>query len=393
MALALACGSCDSDKPTAEPAAAAKSRPTSLQRQVGVDDVSFLFPLPDTSRRLSLLGASESGLGGALLAFDTFQRLPTLDAILSNGELYYFLRVLGVRIDPCFPGLDPAAPCKNQVRLVMQPVTVATRGSGLTTMDLAVHLFYEMSRQELAGLYQEMVDLRAASSVELREGPVGVHPALQREGVEGPFATAFREALLARIGAQNLVRVTFMGIEQVGQIWRFGGYDVQDGQLVPLKIPLIDVADERFFNRDLDGLTFAASSTAPASPTPDDISLLFDPERLPKAPDDERREAYRHAVRIENPKIHSPDTIDCVTCHVTMAARRHAERAFPQLMTDVVPERYAHARGLPLDGATVERTNELRAFGYFNERPSISQRVVNETAAVVELVNTAVRSR
>lgn len=376
---------------TTEPA---RAKPTKLTSLVGVDDVSFLYPLPRELRlRTSLLGADAAGARGKLLPSDIHEVLPPLDTIMPNGDGYHLLRVVSVRLDPCFPGLGVAdeRECMNQARLVMQPVVLETKGSGLTTMDLAVHLFYTLTREELAGLLQELVDLRTASGIERSDGPVGVHRALAREGIEGGFANGLRSALLARIGRENLTRMTFMGVEQVGQAWRFGGFDIQGDELVPMKIPLMGVTEETFRNRDLDGATFSYASTGPVSPATDDIRLLFDPAALAAASDDQRRTAYRHALRIENPTLNSPVTIDCATCHITMAARRFAERTHGLSSRGEI-DLYQHPRGLSLEGATVERTNELRAFGYFEARPSISQRTVNETAAVVEHVNAVVRA-
>ena len=385
----LLAGACADSAPA--PAAASPAKLTSM---VGVDDVSFLYPIPTDPRlRTSLLGADATGGRGALLPLDVHRVLPPLDTIVPNDEGYTFLRVVSVRLDPCFPGLgvNEERDCKNQVRLVMQPVILETKGSGLTTMDLAVHLFYALTREELAGLLQELTDLRTASGIQRSDGPVGIHPALAREGIEGPFSRALRALLLAHVGRENLTRVTFMGVEQVGQAWRFGGFDLEGGKLVPMKIPLVDVTEETFHNRDLDGVTFSAASTAPVSPAAEDIRLLFDPLALSAARDDERRAAYGHALRIENPTMTSPATVDCATCHVAMAARRFAERAHG-LSSLGAPDLYTHPRGLPLAGATVERTNELRALGYLGARPSVSQRTVNETAVVVEHVNTIVRT-
>jgi len=358
---------------------------------VGVDDVSVLYPLPNETRlRTSLLGAEAKGTKGALLPVQLFRLLPALDTLSPNSETYSLLRVVAVRLDPCFPGLGDSA-CKNQVRMVMQPVILADKGPGLTTMDLAVHLFYELSRSELAVLLQSVVNLREASQVQHSDGPVGVHPALAREGMEGGFATGLRDLLLRYVGSDNLTRITFMGVEQLGQRWRFGGFDKLGGTFVPMKIPLVEVPEETFQNLDLDGVTFTAASSSPPSSALENLRLLMNPGALAAASDDLRRSAYGHALKVENPTLHSPDTIDCATCHVAMAARRFAERGHG-LSASGSADAYAHPRGLPLPGATVERTNELRAFGYFNARPSVSQRTVNETAVVVERTNAEVRT-
>ncbi len=372
----------------------APSPPTSLTSEVGVDDVTFLYPLPPQRLRTSLLGTASAGARGELLPAALFQALPPLDLLTSNAEHYTLLRVLSVRLDPCFPGLGvpSEASCKNQIRLVMQPVLPRIGTPGLATADLALHLFYTLTRAELAGLLQQLTDLRVGSGIARSDGPVGVHPALAREGLEGRFAAGVRALLLAHAGAQNLTRVTFMGIEQVGQVWRFGGFEVEGAAMRPMQIPLVGVKEQTFQNRDLTGQTFEHAGTAPVSPAPDDLRLLFDPAGLAAATPEQRRVAYARALRVESPRVHSPDTIDCATCHAATAARRFAERTHG-LTPEGVPERYTHPRGLPLTGATGFATNELRAFGYFGDQPSVSPRTVNETAEVVEYVNTRVRAQ
>lgn len=363
-----------------------------LTSAVGVDDVSFLYPLPSQQKRTSLLGAASAGTRGELLPRDLFRAIPPLDILTPNAENYSLLRVVSVRLDPCFPGLgvkDETA-CKNQIRLVMQPVLPKPGTLGLAAADLALHLFYSVTRAELAGVLQELVNLREASGIERSDGPVGIHPALGREGIDGRFGAGLRTLLLAHAGRDNLTRVTFMGVEQVGQAWRFGGFEVEGGVMRPMQIPLVSVNEQTFKNHDLDGVTFDQAGTVPVSPAVDDIRLLFDPAGLATATQDERRSAYRKALRIENPKSNSPDTIDCATCHAASAARRFVERTYG-LSPDGAAELYAHPRGLPLSGAKGTATNELRAFGYFDDHPSISPRTVNETAEVVEHVLSFVR--
>ena len=366
--------------------------PLELTAEVGVDDVSFLYPLElPLAQRTSLLGAASTGAKGPLLPKDLFGALPPLDILTPNAENYSLLRVVSVRIDPCFPGLGVKSEdaCKNQIRLVMQPV-LPKPGVGLTSADVAVHLFYSLTRPELSGVLRQIVELREASSIPRSLGPVGIHPALGRDGAEGPFAKGLRALLLDHAGKDNLTRVTFMGIEQVGQKWRFGGFDVEGAAMRPISIPLVTVKEQVFQNRDLDGVTFVGAGAEPPSPGPDAIGLLLDPRALAAASADERLVAYKAALRIENPKLYSPDTIDCATCHATPAARTFAERTYGPFPA-ALSERYAPPQGLSSSGATAQATNELRAFGYFGDRPSVSARTVNETAEVVEHVNKVVR--
>lgn len=366
--------------------------PRALTEEVGAHDVSFLYPLPPQAQRTSLLGAAASGARGALLPSELYSGLPPLDFLTPNLDGYHLFRVVGVRLDPCFPGLGvpDETSCKNQLRLVMQPVLPQPGGKALTTSDTALHLFYSLTRAELADTLAQLVLLRQAAGIE-QGGPVGVHPALAREGLEGPFAAGVRALVLAHAGRDNLTRVTFMALEQVGQAWRFGGFDIEGGMLRPMTIPLVGVTEQTFQNLDLRGQTFERAATYPASPSDDNLKSLLDPKWLDAASPAERLAAYKHALRVENPTAYSPDTLDCATCHVASAARRYAEATYG--LSAEGPERYTPASGPPLAGATGNATNELRAFGYFGVQPSVNPRVVNETAEVVLRVNATVRTR
>jgi hypothetical protein len=96
----------------------------------------------------------------------------------------------------------------------------------------------------------------------------------------------------------------------------------------------------------------------------------------------EQLESVKSLLAVDNPRLHTSGTAMCVTCHVatTLVAPR-AEDAGIDVST--LPERFT-ASGFdltPLEAAGRGRT--LRALGYFNEVPLISQRVINESANVV----------
>ncbi|MBK6517443.1 MAG: hypothetical protein IPM79_10525 [Polyangiaceae bacterium] len=375
MALVLAsvcsCGD-DASNPT---------EPSTLTGPVTAQDVSILFPLPAPPLRTSLIGAEESGTLGPLLPKEIYLELPYVDALLSNEATYPFLRVVSIRFDPCFPGLGE--PCHAQIRLVMQPVTVSDDGEFLETLDAAIHTFYELPIDQWEGCLADVVGAREASSVE-GEPVVGVHPALLTEGVEGAFMTSLREVLLRCAGQQNLTRVTFMGLENLGSRWRFGGYDISAGELVPMVVVGFDeeVVEQTFFNDDATGMTFLEATVSPASPSPDEFALFLSSTRLETSTEEERLDAFRALLRVENPTLNSPATVDCVTCHLAMPVRDFVERTYG-LSGDGLEESFVS----DVIGRTAAGTTHLRAFGYFEDKPSISQRTVNETSATVHYVN------
>jgi len=361
--------------------------PETLSEKVGASDVSFLYPLPaDRALRTSLVGLDAAGPRGALFPQALYARLPPLDTLTSNEQLYLLQRVVGVRLDPCFPVAGAPGGCQPTLRLVVQPVVPGD--GGLTTSDLALHLFYRLTADELSQLLQSVAGARRAAGLPRTEDlPAGgAHPLLAREGVAGPFAGRLRGWILEHAGDTSLFRATFMGREHVGLTWRFGAFSVANNQLTPLQIPLLTVTEQTFTNQDFAGDTFLNAGTMPVSPAVADVKLLFDPARFRAATEPVRSAAYENGLHVENPLLETPESIDCATCHAVGPALRLAEAGGGLLGAT---QAYRRPDGTVPTGATTPRTNELRAFGYFGDKPSISRRVANETAMVVAKINSA----
>ncbi len=365
--------------------------PTTLEEPIGVHDVSVLFSLPQVlGQRTSMIGADVVGKRGVLFPLDLYSQVPLVDVLLSNEQSYGLLRVVSARFDPCFPGLGEA--CENQIRLVMQPVTLDPTGERLVANDAAVHLFYSVTREELEAALRHVVELRRASGIDDVSGPLGVHPALAAEGVEGKFARGFRDALLTYAGEENLVRVTFMALEGASDEWRFGGFDIVDGGLVPIAIPGLTSSDQSFVNADRSGVSFDQASVTPESTNADNFSIFLFPDTATAATTEERTAAFSALLRVENPSRHSPATIDCVTCHIAAGTRVHAEQTYA-MATSGSADVFVSQDGTEPAGRTLFGTHNLRAFGIFGSDPAISQRTVNETDAVVAYVNTELVAR
>jgi hypothetical protein len=347
-------------------------------------DVSFLFPLPSAlGERTSLIAADESGPLGELLPQDIYLALPLVDAALTNLKSYPLLRVISIRLDPCFPGLGE--PCQHQIRLVMQPVTIAVTGDVLVANDAAVHLFYVLEEDAWLAALREIVRARVRAGVS-EPGVLGVHPALAAEGLNGDFMATVRWVLRHAAGRENLTRVTFMALEAAGVRWRFGGVDVTKEGLVPVPIAGLVSGEQTFVNQDVDGMTFEDAAVSPPSPSPDAFEIFLHPELLAATTEAERAALYGAILRVEHPEKHSPATVDCVTCHLTAPVKTWVERTYG--LTPSTADLYPTDG---LQGATSAATNHVRAFGYFATSPAISQRTVNETAAVVAYVNATYR--
>ena len=87
--------------------AGAEPSPTPLD----LNDVSFLFPLPKWADRDDLLSPSSSGTRGELLPASAFnvdaQHIIVQQSdVVAPSDVHASLRVVGIRVDPCFPAED-----------------------------------------------------------------------------------------------------------------------------------------------------------------------------------------------------------------------------------------------------------------------------------------------
>lgn len=327
-------------------------------------DVSVLFPAP-TGGGAGYLTAGTLGRGGAFLPETVVDALPSrLDfstAGLTSGRMYYAnARLVGLRLDPCTGrlGTDVVSACLAEVRLVFQP-----QGTG-SMDDGAVHAFYRLSRAEVLSLLDTIVRARRASG-----GPaptsLGVHPAAAREGMQGAFGKAVTAKVRALAGAQNLVKVTFFG-RGAGRPkkWSFGQFEVTRG--VPTQATIQTVGS---MSQVLDG-----STVTPPSTHADNFMKMpaFDERRIDAA------------LRVENPRFHTPDTIGCVECHQTPA----------ELVLLPLGSRFQFTS--PVSTAVLGTGGDaenLHFFSYMGRTPSVSQRTGNESAQVVERFRTILRGR
>lgn len=354
-----------------------------------MNEVSILFPLPRGGAEVgSLPLAYSQGERGELLPRAVYDQLPLLLTFGGPNAIYYSLRVVSLRLDPCFPGLGPQgpAPCQTQIRVVFQPITSGFDSSTVSsTDDAAVHAFYSVSRAELDAFADALSSLKAQHGQSSDRITLGPHPIIERQGLDGPFAAGVRALLVRYAGAQNLRRVTFMTLEQFRLRWMFGGFDIaENGALSAIRIPhTSDATRQVFTNFDTTGASFEHAEAAPASGSPEALAQFFQSTSFRSLSADEQRGAFRRTLAVENPTLHSPDTIDCVTCHVAPAARVWAQRELSLTAESEMSSYFAD--GAPFASADEPQTTTiaLRAFGYVGRTPTISRRTVNESVVVL----------
>lgn len=318
------------------------------------------------------------GPRGPLLPANIASQLPQL--FFPDPPPLDDLRVVGVRIDPCFgaaPGAALTSPdCRRQVRLVAQPLVEAanmTNGTA-TTLDATVHLFYDLAPAEFDQLVARLRGLKAIAQSATSCKPIQVHPVMVQQGLDGAYATELRALVLDFAGMNVLTQVAVM---TRGLQWDFQMFRVNGGLLVADPIPRLGTATRQTFI-----VPDVPTNSPSADPAPADspMSLLFDRDRVADAPIDSLETAIDESFRIENPKLETPKTIDCASCHVAGRLRRMAlDRR--NLTYDSAQE-YRNAT-FDLSFISDDRAiGSQRIFGYFNRTPSLSARVTHESAEV-----------
>jgi len=349
--------------------------------RLDLNDVSFLLPLPMMGREASLLSMADDGMKGPLLPRRLYDGLPLLVEKQSADALYRELRVVSVRVDPCFPGAaPPAAPsCVKQVRLVAQPVFV--EDGGVTTRDATVHLFYSLDAATFSTALGHLFALDAAAG-DITDGPLDVHPVLRRQGLDGPYHGRLKTMVLEACGLATLSRVAFMSVDDAGRQWRFGAFNVVGGALVDDLIPRLPMLKVQVF-QEFGSETFRNGALIPAAPN-DTLDTLLSESAMRLADRRTLDKALTSALRVEHPERSSPKTVDCASCHVASRARRNAE-TFHQLDQTGHADLYtAPSFDLTRVDAVKDDPRALRAFGYLGKDSAFSQRTINESAQVAQ---------
>ena len=343
---------------------------------LGRHDVSVLFPLPAAGNDV-LWPASAAARGGALLPADLFAKIgASLAREIPDDQEYAALRVVGLRIDPCFKTSLGGA-CQPQVRLIFQTLGQTLGSPG--TNDGAVHALYNLDDADFAALVSSLRDLVAKAPENRADAPLGVSPALARQGIEGAYGKALRTLILGHVGPSNLARMTFMTRTDSREgTWTLGGFHVQARAATgfPAPGPIKIVGSTRTL-QTISNASFGAMFTYDMTPTfadaagrPGASSFNF-----PAMSALDRRKVMTWAKTQQNPALVVPDTTDCGSCHLAGHVRGGLEAADATLITLDGAPRFL--------GGSEKISDNLRTFGYFGRDPQVTARTANETAAVV----------
>lgn len=355
------------------------------------NEVSLLLPLPRAGEEKLMLSPRSAGSAqNELLPQQVYSRLPNIVIGASADAVYDALRVVAVRLDPCFTEgfAFRSTGCQRQVRFVWQPLmrTKSPQERGdFSTADAAVHTFYRLTDEEWNSLIRALRPLRQAYP--LGPGlPLQIHPHIRTQGYRGEYWQRWTSIVLPLIGARNMVRATAMTVNPMGNVWVFTGFNIANGQMTRINVPRIDNQGQAFFAA-LDNTAEFRTQMNPAPQGQDAFQrLLTDSVKvLKEGREADIKEALRTALEIDNPTFHNPGTMDCASCHASRAVTHWARGHFPQWdWSRLFPrENFKGPGNLTNTSVKPMRTDILRAFGYFGTDPIISSRVINETSLVM----------
>lgn len=398
-----------------------------------MNDVSILLPLPKsvTERNSSMLNAGSAGVDGPLIDRALYAAVEA--DLLGDNEpgcagcsplQYDNLRLVAVRIDPCFAhqtSFHDDDTCRNELRLTFQPVVANPAGADGGTSDAgasdagasdsfkviegAIQATYSISRSELIDIANAIVTLRIASGRPDALGPLAPHPIAVTEGLDGAFVRGLYGIIQAHASTNRLVR--FGRMQHIHTIAGLSLFEVAAGVPTRTHIKMLpaDSGTQSACLAQSLGDVFIAVIGPPATLSPDRYDAVMNTQyNAANNTAAERQAAFDAILRIDNPRIHTPETIDCASCHLASVTGRVVGPMFgldpagnPNLFTFASPfvtnadmsmttvaDPLRKPRPDPVTGVT--RTN-IYMFSYIDKYPSVTPRVINETAIIVDYLN------
>lgn len=312
----------------------------------------------------------------ALMAEDfipnaALKKLPQLDPKIKQAVQSKYIQLTAIRIDP------------PEIRLVWQ--TCAPAGTRIEALDSAVHTFHKISDSTAFLTELKKISTHSREDVSLLT-PLSVHPTLQREGFNGRYGQELLKFIAKHARMDNMFKITFMALSIAETKWDFGGFMWEDSRLTQISIPKINYAGTQVFINN--SFHEFSGGFGPAPKDQDEFNRLVSDSYKPQVREaDKLLKANITAHRIENPRLETSDTMDCVSCHLAQTARVWTETAKPSLVYETTNKFTSKKYLLINKTSDPGRTDNVHAFSYFLDMPTINQRTINETAFVLERLN------
>jgi hypothetical protein len=413
--------------------AGAQNSPTPLD----VNDVSFLWPVPETKADVdALISLNDQTADGKLLPDELLGRLMEEAKTVGVGDAAKIKlpnedefkkpitwKVAGIRFNPSALGSNPAVlqftGALPGVRLIVQPVTMD--GDKVIIHDFAAHVVFDYflprpdgkripfipDKVAFAAIINELRGIKTLlqqAGVTTANQELNVHPGFIKK-VPG-LTDKLRALLKTHLARKRLDVISFMGIPGKFEPWIFFKVTVgQDGSLTretvsgnfdpkPKSQMLSFVGDKRVDPAPVlnpaavqQGFGVSTSLLFPADVESHLDDELFPGATLPIPPNLKLRDV---ADVIANPRRSHTGSTDCVSCH-TETTRRNA---IPGLASQEGVA-FKQPQGISKVAKSVLPNDKwnLRNFGWgfnFKQRifePTVTQRAANEASESTDMIN------
>jgi hypothetical protein len=380
-----------------------------------INDVSYLLKLPSINNN-TLLAPQNMGVGGELFTEEIYnQKIMILSVPSPEGsKTYSNLRAVSFRFDPCPQTENINSSCSPEFRIVWQPVYFDDADQKWTTEDAAIHTFYKLSPKQYKNMRDRLFNLKLkmeSKGVFTKHVALGIHPALLNQKTANLFESELYQIVLSNIGQENFYKFTFMRLLVQLNWWKFmAGFEKNNsGKWVAAQIASHGGSEIDLIN----DATEVNQATGLVEETDASIFIL----RTVRNDEDLRRivsSGFRSTVhsaradiqdlsqfkitlkavnKFQNPKLSNPHTIDCLSCHYADTANQFAMKAFPALKGFLQKqENYYENPNKELyncenNSIALKSSKVMRTFGYFDDRPSIMTRVINDSIESAEWLN------
>lgn len=413
---------------------------TTSAKQLDVNDVAILWPVPKTTDDVSKLIAADEKLADGNTAIwpapvfkkvlETAQGVTVAGSSGPNRQIRFGSnkaafesianwKIAGIRIDPSAPGCSDKIiglfGSKPQIRLIVQPVTF--NGQKVIVHDLTAHLVFDFitgtapptaeglpprsipDRDRFGAMLEKLAELKAellAAGI-ATNGALTVHPALKANNAE--FSEKLRALLKAHLTADRLNSVAFMGIDFV-EPWVFFAMAKRDGEFVR-------VAHPSFAPAQVQMLSFRGGDKVMPHPTNSTFgkgvgvstARLFEagldlgaPATSGTVPPGLPAVAFRDVPDIiANPQISHFFNTDCLSCHTETT-----RRVILGLQSQASSFQFQHPAGASgvSDDVLAKNDWNVRNFGWFPDFrkggvavESVTMRTANEAAESAAFIN------
>lgn len=375
-----------------------------------VNDVSFLWKVPLNEIELGKLIPIKDLISQVTLRqiVDYAKTVPPEFAEASSWK------VAAVRIDPC--GHDELvsenlSECKQEVRFVVQALRVVHPSETMIISDLSLHLIFELSKGAFSessafqSLVSKLVQLKKqneAYGIYTKGIALGPHPAFTNP----EFNANLKEVLLSTVHNSQLKKITFLGSENFSGPWLVfqGSYLENTFVVSPMKqFQNSETAEftPQLANQGMAILPIPSNNNWPFAADkfmgPSIIELFpkeaVDIHAMVKLSDGSESKLLKisdiiHAF--DNPAISHRGNTDCISCH-TSTPRGYSFNLYDE------PSGYRYrpsGTAVTMDANYIIKTStNLRMFGWFGSRPSVTHRTVNESAQVALLLNEFLKAK